>query len=225
MVLTCWKRKVGTMVAPQLCEERAAEGHTRPWSGCRQQGSRTKAKQGNHLPGFPPNTEVLTPDNHPKHPQGSARYTQRQKKGERAKFPWVFYHYQAVPQQETAENKTLKSAQAVTPPTFLPLMTGEKIEESRFNRILLQNPMRNTYCWGLFSINTRGKPKQTLNQSLMLTKFLPNQFLSVPTEQSFVPLTDRSFRNIPEESNHINCDFTLFSCNLGTIWSIIEPVL
>lgn len=80
MVLTCWKRKVGTMVAPQLCEERAAEGHTRPWSGCRQQGSRTKAKQGNHLPGFPSNTEVLTPDNHPKHPQGSARYTQRQKK-------------------------------------------------------------------------------------------------------------------------------------------------
>lgn len=26
MVLTCWKRKVGTMVAPQLCEERAAGG-------------------------------------------------------------------------------------------------------------------------------------------------------------------------------------------------------
>lgn len=84
-------------------------------------------------------------------------------------------------------------------------MTDEKVEDFRFNWILLQNQMRNTYCWVLFSINTRGKTKQNSNQSLMLTKFLPNHSSLSQLNKVLFPLqTD------PLETHQKNQSYSLF---------------
>lgn len=65
MVLTCWKRKAGTVVHPSSVRREQQLG----WL---QTGRiHDKRQAGEHFPGFPLTTEVITPDNHSQHPQGS----------------------------------------------------------------------------------------------------------------------------------------------------------
>lgn len=71
--------------------------------------------------------------------------------------------------------------------------------------------MRNTHCWVLFSINTRGQtPRLTLNPSLMLTKFLPNHFSLSQLNKVLFPLQTDPLET--HQKNQITLIVILFHC-------------